>query len=100
MARRVPPGPAVRPRGRSRRTDAEVVMARRTLIFRHALVVRVTHWINVLCMTVLLASGLQIFNAHPALYWGDHSDFASPILALDAVQQGDNLKGVTRIFGA
>jgi thiosulfate reductase cytochrome b subunit len=74
-------------------------MARRELIFRHALVVRITHWINVLCMVALLASGLQIFNAHPALYWGAHSDFAHPVLALDAVQEGNDLKGVTRVFG-
>ena len=25
-----------------------------------------------LCLTVLLLSGLQIFNAHPALYWGQY----------------------------
>lgn len=75
-------------------------MARRELVFRHALVVRVTHWINLLCMTVLLASGLQIFNAHPALYWGARSDFDHPVLALDAVQQGNEVRGVTRVLGA
>jgi thiosulfate reductase cytochrome b subunit len=75
-------------------------MARRELVFRHALVVRVTHWINLLCMTVLLASGLQIFNAHPALYWGARSDFEHPVLALDAVQQGNEVRGVTRVLGA
>ena len=31
---------------------------------------RVTHWINALTMVVMLMSGLQIFNAHPSLYWG------------------------------
>ena len=46
---------------------------RRIYFYRHSLVVRVTHWVNVLCMIVLLMSGLQIFNAHPALYWGQHS---------------------------
>jgi thiosulfate reductase cytochrome b subunit len=75
-------------------------MARRELVFRHALVVRVTHWINLLCMTALLASGLQIFNAHPALYWGARSDFEHPVLALDAVQQGNEVRGVTRVLGA
>jgi len=39
-------------------------------IYRHALVTRVTHWINFVCLVVLLMSGLQIFMAHPALYWG------------------------------
>jgi thiosulfate reductase cytochrome b subunit len=75
-------------------------MARRTLIYRHAALVRITHWINVLCLTLLLASGLQIFNAHPALYWGDKSQFSQPIFALDAVQHGDALTGITRIGGA
>jgi thiosulfate reductase cytochrome b subunit len=40
---------------------------------RHPLAVRVTHWINVVALTLLLMSGLQIFNAHPNLYWGDSS---------------------------
>ena len=39
-------------------------------IYRHRLPVRLMHWINVVCLTILLMSGLQIFNAHPALYWG------------------------------
>jgi thiosulfate reductase cytochrome b subunit len=43
---------------------------RRETIYRHRLVTRVTHWINALCILVLLMSGLQILNAHPALYWG------------------------------
>jgi thiosulfate reductase cytochrome b subunit len=42
----------------------------RRLVYRHARMTRLTHWINFLCVTVLLMSGLQIFNAHPALYWG------------------------------
>jgi thiosulfate reductase cytochrome b subunit len=40
---------------------------------RHSLAVRVMHWINVAAVVVLLMSGLQIFNAHPALYWGKSS---------------------------
>jgi Ni,Fe-hydrogenase I cytochrome b subunit len=40
---------------------------------RHALIVRITHWINVIAFVVLLMSGLQIFNAHPSLYWGKSS---------------------------
>src|SRR5262252_9387356 len=31
-------------------------------IYRHSLVIRITHWINVVSMTALLMSGLQIFN--------------------------------------
>ena len=44
----------------------------REVIYRHALVVRLTHWINLACVTLLLMSGLQLFNYHPALYWGSY----------------------------
>lgn len=44
----------------------------REVIYRHAIVVRLTHWINLLCLTLLLMSGLQLFNYHPALYWGNY----------------------------
>jgi Ni/Fe-hydrogenase b-type cytochrome subunit len=50
----------------------------RTAVYRHPLPVRVWHWINVLCVIVLIPSGLQILNAHPALYWGKASTFANP----------------------
>src|SRR3982751_5092456 len=43
-------------------------------VYRHRLPVRISHWLNVPCLLILIMSGLQIFNAHPALYWGDRSD--------------------------
>jgi hypothetical protein len=42
----------------------------RESFYRHRLPVRITHWINALCILFLLGSGLNIFNAHPRLYWG------------------------------
>ncbi|HXY30935.1 MAG TPA: cytochrome b/b6 domain-containing protein [Gemmatimonadaceae bacterium] len=33
---------------------------------RHHWVVRVTHWVNVVAFTLMVGSGLQIFNAYPA----------------------------------
>jgi thiosulfate reductase cytochrome b subunit len=72
-------------------------MAERPL--RYALPVRVAHWLNVLAMAILLLSGLQIFNAHPALYWGDRSDRDRPLLALTARLTPDGLVGVTRVLG-
>src|ERR1700709_1655010 len=54
------------------------------VIYRHTLLVRVTHWINAICFVLLLMSGLQIFNAYPALNWGARSDFDKPILFLHA----------------
>ena len=69
-------------------------------VYRHSLFVRVSHWLNLVCMTVLLMSGLQIFNAHPALYWGKRSDFDRPLLAMGAAQSsdGDDI-GMTSVFG-
>lgn len=74
--------------------------ARRYLIYRHSVVVRITHWVNVVCLTVLLMSGLQIFNAHPALYWGQLSDFPHPVFALTAEQTPNGqAKGITTVLG-
>ena len=63
------------------------------LIYRHHLWVRVTHWINVVCMTILLMSGLQIFNAHPALYWGNSSNFEHPLVAIAGFPDWSTLPG-------
>src|SRR5271169_5105878 len=54
------------------------------VVVRHSVIVRVCHWINALCLFVLLMSGLQIFNAHPMLNWGNATDFQKPFLALSA----------------
>jgi thiosulfate reductase cytochrome b subunit len=40
------------------------------LVRRHSLVTRLWHWTNLVAVTVMLMSGLMIFNAHPRLYWG------------------------------
>jgi thiosulfate reductase cytochrome b subunit len=76
----------------------EIPIRGRTLIRRHSLAVRITHWINVLCISVLVMSGLQIFNAHPDLYWGQYGADADPsFISLGAERDGDTIKGVTRI---
>lgn len=67
-------------------------------IRRHSLATRLTHWVNVVCLTLLLMSGLQIFNAHPALYWGQYGADADPAwLQMSAVEDGDTIRGVTHI---
>lgn len=69
-------------------------------IYRHRLPVRIMHWINVVCMTVLLGSGLQIFNAHPHLYWGEQSTFGKAVFEIGAIRDRDgHYRGVTRIGG-
>jgi thiosulfate reductase cytochrome b subunit len=74
--------------------------ARGYLYHRHALIVRITHWVNAIALAILLMSGLNIFNAHPSLSWGQssYSDRA-PIFETGAATAADgSLIGVTRIF--
>ena len=40
-------------------------------VLRHHWLVRLTHWLNAAAIIVLLMTGLNIFGAHPRLYWGD-----------------------------
>jgi thiosulfate reductase cytochrome b subunit len=40
------------------------------VVKRHRLSTRIWHWVNAFVATILLMSGLMIFNAHPQLYWG------------------------------
>jgi thiosulfate reductase cytochrome b subunit len=73
--------------------DAAPPLKRQQVIKRHSLVVRLTHWINVLCLTMLLMSGLQIFNARPQLDFGNKTDFDHPVASIssatvDGVQRG------------
>jgi thiosulfate reductase cytochrome b subunit len=68
------------------------------MIYRHPLLVRLTHWINVLCLSILLLSGLQIFNAHPSLYWGQYGfDGEKAFINIRAYKDGDSIRGETRI---
>jgi thiosulfate reductase cytochrome b subunit len=65
--------------------QARAGSTKREVIYRHSALVRVTHWIGVLCVALLLLSGLRLFNYHPALYWGNVGyDRASAFLAIGA----------------
>jgi len=69
-------------------------------LYRHKLPVRLSHWLNVVCVFILIMSGLQIFNAHPALYWGDRSDRDQPLLSIRPIKAADGyLHGITTILG-
>jgi thiosulfate reductase cytochrome b subunit len=59
------------------------------------------HWVNVIAFFMLLMSGLQIFNAHPALYWGRQAYAGKPpVLEMTARQtEGGKLVGVTQVLG-
>lgn len=69
-----------------------------TFFYRHRLLIRLTHWANAIILFVMLTSGLNIFNAHPALYVGKTSSFDHPVLAFTATQTADGtLTGHTSI---
>jgi thiosulfate reductase cytochrome b subunit len=66
--------------------------------YRHGALVRLTHWINALCILFLLGSGLNIFNAHPRLYWGLYgADADQPFFSLNAVDVPGGTQGITQI---
>jgi len=51
---------------------------------RHRFTTRLWHWVNDVALIILFMSGLNIFNAHPKLYWGKYGfDGADAWLILD-----------------
>ena len=72
-------------------------MAQGRLVRRHGVATRVAHWVWAVAMFFLLLSGLQIFNAHPALYLGDQTgfEFDNAVLRIGAVDG----RGVTEVLG-
>ena len=71
------------------------------MYYRHTLPVRIMHWINVVALTCLFMSGLQIFNAYPALNFGKSSYNGKPPVLEIGARMGPNgePRGVTRVFG-
>ncbi|MGH6923022.1 MAG: cytochrome b/b6 domain-containing protein [Propylenella sp.] len=68
------------------------------IIYRQSWPTRIWHWVNAVCLFFLLLSGLQIFNAHPALYFGEQSTFDAPALSLTAYRgEGGSIRGETQI---
>jgi thiosulfate reductase cytochrome b subunit len=76
----------------------------------------VTHWIWAVVLFFMVTSGLQIFNAHPILYFGQQSGFGdkhylgpqagygnrqfnNTVLDVHAERRGDTIVGVTSILG-
>jgi thiosulfate reductase cytochrome b subunit len=70
-----------------------------TIVFRHSIATRALHWLNALCVFLVLMSGLQIFNAHPRLYWGQYganTDHAALEMTVGDSAEGQPL-GIVRI---
>ena len=70
-----------------------------SLVYRHNNVTRLTHWVNALALTVLFMSGLQIFNAHPHLYWGHTSDPGTAFLSISSSGDPGSERGYIELFG-
>ena len=86
--------------GTNPRSDVRQPM--RTIVFRHSIWVRVTHWVWVVSLTILFMSGLQIFNAHPSLNFGNTTTFdptaTGPNRLILNIDNSDTT-GVTQVLG-
>ena len=70
----------------------------REKIYRHTFLVRLTHWINALTVFLMIGSGLNIFNAHPRLFWGAAgSEFEHPFLSITSTMTTHGMRGLTTI---
>ncbi len=71
------------------------------LVYRQSIFTRLTHWVWAICLFFLLLTGLQIWNAHPALYIGEQSgfEFDNAVLRIGAERTEDGIRGITTIFG-
>jgi thiosulfate reductase cytochrome b subunit len=79
-------------------SEAKSLGQPRPQFYRHALFVRLTHWVNAFCILFLLGSGLNIFNAHPSLYWGRYGgEGDSAFLSIGAYDTPQGPKGITQI---
>ncbi|WP_062017948.1 cytochrome b/b6 domain-containing protein [Aureimonas sp. AU4] len=73
---------------------------RTVLTFRHAAVTRLTHWMNAICLAVLLMSGLQILNGYPRLHWGQYgADADAAIVSIDAGETDGQPRGFATVGG-
>ncbi|MEI2299767.1 cytochrome b/b6 domain-containing protein [Ensifer sp. MJa1] len=84
----------------SKETGSE--LPRKVTIRRHGVATRLSHWGWAVALFFLLFSGLQIFNAHPALYIGQQSGFAfdNAVLSIQAIRSEDgDVRGSTYLLG-
>src|SRR5215467_669152 len=70
---------------------ARTTRSGKELVYRHTLAVRLAHWLNALCIILLVMSGMQIFNAHAMLHWGISGDENDP--AIFSIYAEERLEG-------
>lgn len=70
------------------------------LIYRQRLIPRITHRVWAICLLFQRLTGLQIFNAHPALEIGDQSGlgFDNAVVTITARETDAGLQDVTTLF--
>lgn len=71
------------------------------LVYRQSVATRLTHWLWALCLFFLAGSGLQIFNAHPELSFGEQSGAATGqvFLTIEAKDTPKGPVGITNFLG-
>jgi Ni/Fe-hydrogenase b-type cytochrome subunit len=84
---------------REEETPVNVADERVDLVYRHNRVTRLTHWLNALALLILFMSGLQIFNAHPHLYWGNTSETDKAFFSISATHEDRELRGYLQFYG-
>ena len=79
--------------------EKETRVEKGEVIYRHTVLVRISHFINAVVIFLMIGSGLNIFNAHPRLYWGQRGDEYDPALASIGARHGANgaVQGVTHL---
>jgi thiosulfate reductase cytochrome b subunit len=80
--------------------DAVVMVAKPELFYRHRLPTRIWHWLNAICVFILLGSGFNILSAHPALYWGAAGNVHDqPWLSIGSQNTPQGARGVVQVAG-
>jgi len=68
----------------------------KSIVYRHNLITRSTHWVNALALVILFMSGLQIFNAFPNLHWGHKSEPEEAFFTISATEENGEIIGYVR----
>ena len=67
-------------------------------IYRHTFIVRLSHWVNAIAIFLMIGTGLNIFNAHPMLYWGQKGDeYDHAFLSITAANVHGAMRGITQV---
>lgn len=56
------------------------IVAPRHAVPRHAVLVRITHWLTFVAFAALLVTGIELIISHPRFYWGETGNSGTPPL--------------------